>query len=267
MCIIHKGFRGFRALSPASILGGKLIGLNPAIPYEIIHSTLAVIKFRTCTMKEKILEGKLNLYSSQGMEGGCLAIMDERFITYKLPLFGVTENREVWDINDISKFGLTSNPEIYMNNSWLPCPDPISFESDYRISTLFKGEEYGDFNADKRLMEKYNFKLKYTEEIANEKYGKGNWKFTGHHKDIVLNDGSKISLGGPICIPPRPYGIQKDGLTRVTVTWNNGMIEKQRLSKMEGHFTQIYQDMFVQNNDWKKYFTEKYYAELYRDEE
>jgi hypothetical protein len=37
MCIIHKGFRGFRAFSPASILGGKLIGLKPAIPYEIIH--------------------------------------------------------------------------------------------------------------------------------------------------------------------------------------------------------------------------------------
>jgi len=40
MCIIHKGFKGFRALSPASILGGKLIGLKAAIPYEIIHSTL-----------------------------------------------------------------------------------------------------------------------------------------------------------------------------------------------------------------------------------
>ena len=37
MCIIHKGFRGFRALSPSSILGGNLIGLKPTIPYEIIH--------------------------------------------------------------------------------------------------------------------------------------------------------------------------------------------------------------------------------------
>lgn len=33
MCIVHKGFRGFRALSPASNLGGNLIGLKPAIPY------------------------------------------------------------------------------------------------------------------------------------------------------------------------------------------------------------------------------------------
>ncbi len=37
MCIIHKGFRDFLALLPASILGGNLKGLNPAIPYEIIH--------------------------------------------------------------------------------------------------------------------------------------------------------------------------------------------------------------------------------------
>lgn len=40
MCIVHKGFRDFRAVLPASILGGSLIGLNPAIPYDTIHSTL-----------------------------------------------------------------------------------------------------------------------------------------------------------------------------------------------------------------------------------
>jgi len=33
MCIVHKGFRGFRTVSPTSILGGNLIGLKPAIPY------------------------------------------------------------------------------------------------------------------------------------------------------------------------------------------------------------------------------------------
>ena len=45
MCIIHKGFRGFRSVLPASILGGNLIGLKPAIPYEIIHETLAVMRY------------------------------------------------------------------------------------------------------------------------------------------------------------------------------------------------------------------------------
>ena len=44
MCIVHKGFSGFQAASPASILGGNLIGLKPAIPYNTIHLPLAQIK-------------------------------------------------------------------------------------------------------------------------------------------------------------------------------------------------------------------------------
>ncbi|WP_296379585.1 hypothetical protein, partial [Winogradskyella sp.] len=40
MCIIHKGFRGFQALSLASKFGGNLTGLKSEIPYEIIHETL-----------------------------------------------------------------------------------------------------------------------------------------------------------------------------------------------------------------------------------
>jgi hypothetical protein len=48
MCIIHKGFRGFRAISPASILGGKLIGLKSAIPCEIIHLTLCRMQETFC---------------------------------------------------------------------------------------------------------------------------------------------------------------------------------------------------------------------------
>jgi len=43
MCIVHKDFRGFRAVSPASNSVGSLIGLKPAIPYDTIHSTLAPI--------------------------------------------------------------------------------------------------------------------------------------------------------------------------------------------------------------------------------
>ena len=40
MCIVHKGFRGFRGASPASNLGGNLIGKKPAFPYDTIHSPL-----------------------------------------------------------------------------------------------------------------------------------------------------------------------------------------------------------------------------------
>jgi len=44
MCIVHKGFRGFRAVAPALFLGGNLIGLNSAIPYDTIHRTLVASK-------------------------------------------------------------------------------------------------------------------------------------------------------------------------------------------------------------------------------
>ena len=44
MFIIHKGFIGFRAISPASNLGGTLIGLKSATPYEIIHLPLQAIR-------------------------------------------------------------------------------------------------------------------------------------------------------------------------------------------------------------------------------
>ena len=44
MCIVHKGFRGFRTASPASNLGGNLTCLKPAIPYDTIHAPLAAIK-------------------------------------------------------------------------------------------------------------------------------------------------------------------------------------------------------------------------------
>ncbi len=42
LCIIHKGFRGFQALSQRPIAGWNSIGLNPSIPYEIIRSPLIV---------------------------------------------------------------------------------------------------------------------------------------------------------------------------------------------------------------------------------
>ena len=43
MCIVHKGFRGFRTASLASFFCDNLIGLKPAIPYDTIHSTLYAI--------------------------------------------------------------------------------------------------------------------------------------------------------------------------------------------------------------------------------
>ena len=56
MCIVHKGFRGFRAVSPALIWGGNLTGLKPAIPYDTIHSTL-------CVMRRNVICSSLESYS------------------------------------------------------------------------------------------------------------------------------------------------------------------------------------------------------------
>lgn len=40
MCIVHKDFRGFLSVSPASFFGGKLTGLKSALPYDAIHLPL-----------------------------------------------------------------------------------------------------------------------------------------------------------------------------------------------------------------------------------
>lgn len=182
-------------------------------------------------MKEKLIKGKLHFYSEQGMEGGNLAIMDENHIKLHETKYGLEENRKVWDKLDQNKIGITSNPERNLNNSWLPLRDPILDEPDYQTSSLFQGEEKGDFNADKRLMDKYNFLMKYTKEKANDKYGNNNWKFTKPNSEIMLKDGSIIMMGGtPTCIPDRPYSYPNAELSRVTVNWNNGSIEIKRLS-------------------------------------
>lgn len=57
MYSIQKVFRDFRAVSPALISGYNLIGLKPAITYEIIHSTIARIFARremTVTIKNDL---------------------------------------------------------------------------------------------------------------------------------------------------------------------------------------------------------------------
>jgi hypothetical protein len=64
MCIVHKGFRGFRAVSPASILGGNLIGLKPAIPYDTIHSTLCTSCTKTRLTKFQLAKSAKSFLGS-----------------------------------------------------------------------------------------------------------------------------------------------------------------------------------------------------------
>ena len=86
MCIIHKGFRGFRAVSPASNLGGNLIGLKSATPYEIIvcreavpainvlHAVIEMVEtsirsaHRSCLSGESFKPPKGAMVKSHGIE-------------------------------------------------------------------------------------------------------------------------------------------------------------------------------------------------------
>lgn len=51
MCMVHKSFRGLRAVSPVSVLGGNLIGTKLKIPYAPYH--LPVEKSWMQTLNER----------------------------------------------------------------------------------------------------------------------------------------------------------------------------------------------------------------------
>lgn len=182
-------------------------------------------------MTEKVLKGRLTFYSETGTEGGYWAFQEENYISLNSPTFGVPNGEKVFDINDNSRKGLTSNAEVLLNEIWLPFPDPINNDPDYLISSLYCGEGKGDLTADKRLMERYQFKIKYARERLDEEYGVNNWRIEGGLSNIILKDGTCIHFGcTPSTIPNRPYGIPQNGLTRVTVVWDNGQVDYERKS-------------------------------------
>ena len=103
------------------------------------------------------LEGRLCFYSETGTEGGYWAFQERNHIKLIAPSFGVSNEQTVYDIDDDSRKGIASASEVLLNNKWLPLPDPLTQDPDYLKSSLYKGEEQGDLEADKRLMEKYKF--------------------------------------------------------------------------------------------------------------
>jgi len=177
------------------------------------------------------LEGRLCFYSETGTEGGYWAFQESKYINLIVPTFGVSNEQKVYDTQNKSRQGVASNSEVLLNEDWLTLPDPITKDPDYQISSLYKGEEQCDLSADKRLMDKYQFRIKYAEERLNENYGKGNWKIEGSLSNVILKDGSKLHFGdSPSTEPNRPYGIPQNSITRVTVNWNDGIIEENRKS-------------------------------------
>lgn len=183
------------------------------------------------TRKRKTLEGILHLHSETGTEGGYWAFQDKRFITKTSPSFGVFANQTVWDSNNPGRRGKIQNKnEVFLKGKWLPLPDPMTKDPDYVVSSLFQGEGRGDYEADKRLMERYSFKIKYAADKMNKRYGKGNW----HLEDpstAVTSDGTRVMYGGtPSTKPQRPYDVPQNGLTRATVKWDDNIVEQERLS-------------------------------------
>lgn len=183
-------------------------------------------------MTESRIKGRLLFYTEQGLEGGYLSIQDESLI--KLinvdSVYGFGESRKVWDPKNTKRFGTTSNAEIFDNNKWISYYDPIFMDEDYRISSLYCGELKGDREADNRLSNKYNFRFKYSEERLDELYGKGNWAIDQVLPNVILKDGTKLIFSDhPYTEPQRPYGIPNDAIVRVTVDWNDGIIEHQKL--------------------------------------
>ena len=179
-----------------------------------------------------ILEGKLFLFYEQGNEGSVWAFQDNRFMSWEPPAFGVSSNDVVKDINNSARSGETSEAEVFLNGQWLSFPDPMTKDPDYIKSTLYCGEAGGDLSADKRLMIRYGLKIKYVKQQLDECYGENNWKWGGGSPhSILLADGTCVHIGlSPKSDPGRPYGIPQNGLTRVTVKWEDGEIEYHRKS-------------------------------------
>ena len=177
------------------------------------------------------LEGKLFLFSETGTEGGYWAFQDKNYMSLVTPNFGVSADTRVWDINNKNRTGVALSAEVLINQIWLTLPDPMTKDPDYLISSIYRGEDIGDNQADQRLMTKYNFRIKYAAERLDEMYGKDNWKMKGSLSNIILKDGSLLSFGtSPTTEPNRPYGIPQNALTRATVKWSDGETEHERKS-------------------------------------
>lgn len=89
----------------------------------------------------------------------------------------------VYDKNNPKRKGkILKNIEILKDGLSLPYPDPMTNDPDYYASSLFCGENRGNREADKRLMKKYGFKIKYAAERMNERHGKN-----GLRKEIDIS--------------------------------------------------------------------------------
>ena len=174
---------------------------------------------------KRVIKGVCHFFSEQGMEGGVWALQDEENIVYRQPGWGIWGYEDVWDALKPERKGkCIGGTELLMEGQWCPLPDPLFKDPDYQMSTLGNGGRYGDKEADKRLMEKYGFRIKYAAEQLDEKLGAGNWQFD---KDgVAIDAGGNRYDFGVATEPRRPYGLSAGQPTRCNVQWEDGVVER-----------------------------------------
>lgn len=179
---------------------------------------------------------KLVFHSETGTEGGWYAWQDIDFIGWVTPNYGVFGGDKVKNkdgMDGVVNKGSTTIIKPY--GLELPYPDPMQRDPDYLASSLYRGEHGGNKAADNRLMEKYNFKIIYSNMWADETFGPNNWHFEDNDHLTIVSDvtqtkdgdeypiGTRFMAGGtPRSEPNRPYGVSTDDVTRQTVTWSDG---------------------------------------------
>lgn len=186
------------------------------------------------------LRGRLTFFSETGTEGGYWAFMDDAAITREAPTFGVFSHTRVWDAEQPEREGITQDDtEVLRDGTWYPLPDPIQADPDYFVSSLFRGDR-GDREADARLAAKYEFTIKYADEIIreamDEKFGRGNWYVDQEDATCAVANGEenyRWSFGGtPRTEPQRPYGVTAGEITRSTVLWEDGASEQRESNSL-----------------------------------
>lgn len=143
------------------------------------------------------IKGKLMFHSETGTEGGWWGIQDETTIRKVPPRWGLFADHDVWDQEDPERHGRTT---AAWHQDGRALGDPMNYDQDYYASSLFRGQDAGDRDADQRLMERWGFTFEYIED-----------------KPGYVKGGTPRS--------PRPYGVGQSDITVVLVQWDDGAEE------------------------------------------